>query len=143
MRFTDKQINQPTLDDENELVADLIVHLGEIAPQILTAYPPGYFIMLIRSTVRIAQRHFKLDDLEAIRLFAFLRWEIAAGYYYHPTIKEILLRTDLEPMERFERLQEPDLEHVWLESAVYDGPDYWRGEKRGAPDMPPEEYEDE
>ena len=143
MRMTDRQINKPIVDDEDELIRAVILHLAEERPEVVKAYPPGYFIMLLRTTVRTARDHFRLDDLAAIRLFTTLRWDIAAGYYWHPVIAETLLRTDLDPMARFERLLEPDLDQVWLEAAVHDGPDYWRGERRGPPGVPPETYEDE
>lgn len=129
MKLSDQQINHPILTDDNELTRAVIEHLLENAPDVVKAYPPGYFIMLVRHSACLARDEFGLDDVQAICLFVSLRWEIAPGYYQHPPIEAALKDRSIPAMERFERLLLPENEHVWLDAAAYDGPEYWRGSK--------------
>ena len=129
MRVTQSLIQAPLLADDNALVADVIMHVQENLPDVAKAYPPGYFVQIVRHSVLIARDRFQLRDVQAIRLFVALRWEIGAGYFQHPTIHAALMDQSLAPMARFDRLLEPANADVWLDAAVYDGAEYWRGDK--------------
>lgn len=129
MRMNQSQIHAPILADLNALVADIIMHIQENAPDVAKAYPPGYFVQIVKHSTLIARDGFGLRDVQAIRLFVTLRWEIGAGYFQHPVIHAALMEQSLPPMARFERLLTAENDHVWLDAARYDGADYWRGDK--------------
>jgi predicted ATPase len=129
LRFSQQQIHAPILNDDNALLADIVQHLQENAPDVVKAYPPGYFLQLVRHSALLARDGFGLHDVQAIRLFVSLRWDIGAGYYHHPTINAVLSDHTLPAMARFEKLLSPEHEDVWLDAAAFDGPEYWRGAK--------------
>jgi hypothetical protein len=127
--FSQSQIHAPILGDDNALVADIIMHLQENAPDIAAAYPPGYLVQIVKHSTLIARDTYGLMDVQAIRLFVALRWETGAGYFQHPTIHAALSDRSRAPMDRFAWLLTPENEHVWLEAEAYDGAEYWRGDK--------------
>jgi hypothetical protein len=129
VRLRQNQIHAPTLGDDSALTADVLMHLQTNMPDVPKAYPPGYFVALVKHSARIARDVYGLDDVQAIRLFVALRWEIGAGYYLHPEIDAALKDKSRPAMARFEYLLSPAMEHVWLDAAAFDGPEYWRGDK--------------
>jgi hypothetical protein len=129
LRLRQNQIHAPILADDSALTADILMHLQENMPDVTAAYPPGYFVSLVKHSTLIARDRFGLDDVQAIRLFVALRWEIAAGYFHHADIHAALMDKRRAPMERFEYLLSPAMENVWLDAAALDGPEYWRGDK--------------
>ncbi len=129
MRLRQNQIHAPILGDDNALAADVLMHLQQNMPDVPKAYPPGYFVALVKHSALVGRDVFGLDDVQAIRLFVALRWEIAAGYFNHPDIHAALSDKRKTAMARFEYLLSPAMEHVWLDAAAYDGPEYWRGDK--------------
>jgi len=128
MRVKQSFIDAPVVGDDEALTADVIGHLEQFLPEVLTAYPPGYLVALIRHSAIFARDHFGLNEVAAIRLFVRLRWEISPGFYKEPTIAAVLADRALRPMDRFDRLLAPEHEAVWLEAAGFDGPAYWRGQ---------------
>ena len=129
LRISAQSMDAPVLRDDNALTADVIEHLDEVRPDLAKRYPIGYFIALVRHSARLGRDKFALTTLPAIRTFVQLRWDIAPGFYHHPTIAAVLGDAGLEPEERFERLMSDPYEHVWLEAMDLDGPAYWRGSK--------------
>ncbi len=131
MRVPRSFMDRPVIDDDDALTADVVAHLQECLPEVPRAYPPGYFVGLVRHSALLARDHFGLIEVAAVRLFVRLRWEIGAGFYRHPVIGPILADRSLPPMARFEALTTPEMEQrgIWLEAAEKDGPEYWRGEK--------------
>lgn len=121
-------IDAPTVQDDIALTKDVVGHLEEHLPDVVRAYPAGYFIGLVGHSARIARDRFVLNESAAIRLFVRLRWEIAPGYYHHPTISAALSDQKLRPIDRFEKLLEQDNGQVWLDAMEYDGEAFWRGE---------------
>lgn len=126
MRLSRAQMQSALLRDEDALVADVIEYLGELRPQILRAYPQGYFIALIRESVRLAQAH-RMDDVEHVRLFVDLRWQIAAGWFREPEINAVLQRVDLCAADRFALLVTPAYDMAWSRAEKLDSPAQWRG----------------
>ncbi|MGL4321655.1 MAG: hypothetical protein ACRCS3_12405 [Paracoccaceae bacterium] len=129
MRLRQNQIHAPILSDDAALTADVLMHLQENMPDVMKAYPPGYFVALVKHSAMIARDTFGLDDVQAIRLFVALRWEVAAGYFHHADIHAALMDKRRPAMARFEYLLSPAMEHVWLDAEAFDGPEYWRGDK--------------
>lgn len=128
VKISQSFIDAPTVQDDTILTKDVVCHLEQHRPDIVRAYPAGYFIGLVGHSARIARDRFALNESAAIRLFVRLRWEIAPGYYHHPTISAALSDRKLRPIHRFEKLLEQDDGQVWLDAMEYDGEAYWRGE---------------
>ncbi|MEM9436626.1 MAG: hypothetical protein AAGA15_06255 [Pseudomonadota bacterium] len=128
MKFTQAFIDQPTVGNDTAITEDVLQHLIEHLPHVVSAYPAGYFIALVRHSVRIARDQFGLNETAAIRLFVRMRWEIAPGFYKHPTIAKVMSDQSLRSIDRFETLLLPQNEHVWLEAMEFDGAAYWRGQ---------------
>lgn len=128
-RLSRAQMDAPILDDDTALTADVLQHLDEVRPDLARRYPAGYFIALVRHSARLARDRFGLRSLPAVRTFVQLRWDIAPGFYHHPTVAAVLSDAGLAPEARFETLLSEPYEHVWLEAAALDGPAYWRGSK--------------
>lgn len=128
MRVTQVFIDAPIVGNDHALTADVIMHLSDHVPNVITAYPPGYFVALVRHSAIFARDHLGLNEIAAIRLFVRLRWEIAPGFYREPTIAAALANRSVRPIKRFEALLTPDTDHVWLDAMAYDGPAYWRGQ---------------
>lgn len=128
MKVTQGFIDASVVTDDEALTRDVIMHLSDNLPHVITPYPPGYFVALVRHSATFARDHFGLNEIAAIRLFVRLRWEIAPGFYKEPTIAASLANTSLRAIDRFEALMTPQTEHVWLDAMAFDGPAYWRGQ---------------
>lgn len=127
MRLSRKQMAAPLMADEDALVGDVIEYLSDRRPETVAAYPPGYFVGLVRESIRLARRH-GMDDVEHIRLFIDLRWEIAAGWFRQPQIAEVLSRPGQTGAQRFAVLTQPAYDLAWDAAEDLDGPDHWRGD---------------
>lgn len=128
MRLSQSLIDRPIVVDDDRLTADIVEHLGQMVPEVVTAYPPGYFIALVRHSARLGRDRFGIDEVAALRLFVRLRWDIAPGYYNEPRIAAALARQDIPAIARFEVLTDDDGGQTWLDAMQYDGPAYWRGQ---------------
>lgn len=128
IKISQSFIDAPTVQDDTVLTKDVVSHFEEHRPDIVRVYPAGYFIGLVGHSARIARDRFALSESAAIRLFVRLRWEIAPGYYHHPTISAALSDQKLRPIHRFEKLLEQHNGQIWLDAMEYDGETYWRGE---------------
>jgi len=128
MKVTQRVIDAPVVRDDVALTQDVIEHLSGFLPAIITAYPPGYLIAIVRHSATFARDHFGLDEIAAVRMFVRMRWEIAPGFYKHPEIAAQLSDQSMRPIDRFEALLAPEKEHVWADAMIYDGPAYWRGQ---------------
>ena len=127
MKLTRKQMGASLMRNEDDLVADIVEYLAEMRPQVVQAYPPGYFIALIRESVRLGARH-NMTDVEHMRVFVDLRWQVSAGWFREPAIAEVLLRPGLSPERRFAILTGPDYDEIWERAAARDTPADWRGD---------------
>lgn len=127
MKLTRQQMGASLMRNEDDLVADILEYLAEMRPQVVQAYPPGYFIALIRESVRLGMRH-NMTDVEHMRVFVDLRWQIAAGWFREPEIAEVLLRAGLSPEQRFAILTGPEFDAAWERAEARDTPADWRGE---------------
>jgi hypothetical protein len=126
MKLTRAQMEASLLRDEDALVADVVEYFEEMRPHIIAAYPPGYLIAILRESVRLAIAH-NMTDVEHIRLFVDLRWEIAAGWFREPDLNEVLMRKGLTPERRFEVLTGSKYDAAWDRAEALDGPEEWRG----------------
>lgn len=131
LRFTKAQLQTPVLKDRARLVKDIELHLMEFRPKLFEIFPRPYLGWVINDSVEIAS-HFKLDDVEALRVFVRLRWDIAPGFYKQPNIAAVLSRTELPGMARFEELAAERYADDWVEAARFDDAREWRARFWGA-----------
>ena len=126
-KFTKKQMGAPLLKMENRpsLIADIEKHLQENAPNIVKAYPRGYFYDIVNESIEIA-RYFGIDDVIYIRLFVELRWSIAAGWFKEPQINAVLSDKSKSAEEKFQMLTDGRYDRFWDEAEKIDGPSEWR-----------------
>jgi hypothetical protein len=76
---------------------------------------------------------FALDDVEALRVFLQLRFDIAPGFYREPDIAAVLGRRGLAPMARWAVLANEPYGDAWLRAGLYQGAGEWRERFWGAP----------
>lgn len=130
-RFTKAPPQAPVLTERARLVKDIELHLVEFRPELFEIFPRPYLGWVINDGVEIAS-HFKLNDVEALRVFVRLRWDIAPGFYKQPTIAAVLSRTELSGMARFEELASERYADDWIAAARFNDAREWRARFWGA-----------
>jgi hypothetical protein len=131
--FSAEQMNRPLLANRSRLEADLLQHLLELRPALFEAYPLPYLHWLVQDTLDIAAP-FGLDDVEALRVFLQLRFDIAPGFWREPEIAAVLRRRELAPMARWKVLANEPYGDAWLRAAQYDSAGEWRERYWGVPE---------
>lgn len=119
------QMQQPLLADRPRLEGDLLCHLAEYRPALFEAYPRSYLEWVVHDTVDEAAP-FALDDVQALRVFLQLRFDIAPGFYRQPEIAAVLRHKRLSGMKRWERLADPSFGAAWVEAQQFVGAKEWR-----------------
>lgn len=127
LKFTKNQIHGPIMGDRHLLLEDVVNHFLKDLPEVVNAYPKGYFLSIVNESIDIALKH-KMDDVFTVRLFVRLRWEIAPGFYKHPQIASVLKQTSRPAQDRFDELTTPTFDKAWEEAQSLTGPDEWRGD---------------
>jgi len=130
--FTAEQMNRLALADRPRLESDLLEHLLEFRPRMFELYPLPYLHWVVQDTLDIAAG-FGLADVQALRVFLQMRFDVAPGFYREPAIAEMLGRRDLEPMSRWEQLAQEPFGDAWLRAGQYQGAGEWRERYWGAP----------
>jgi hypothetical protein len=125
MKIRERQFHQIVLSDRARLIHDMREHLLAYRPAIVAAYPPRYLTWAIDDSLAIAAG-FGLDDVQMLRVFVRLRWDVAAGFYKQPDIARVLADRSLTPAERFDRLAGRAFEPAWEAARAFDGPEEWR-----------------
>ncbi|WP_434624781.1 hypothetical protein [Azospirillum sp. B2RO_4] len=113
------------LSDRRLLVRDIHDYLTRYRPGICAAYPAGYFRWVIGDSLDIA-KGFSIDDVQMLRVFVRLRWDIAPGFYKQPDIAAVLSDVGRPARERFDALQSDRYADAWEDACRYDSPDEWR-----------------
>lgn len=119
------QLDAMLLGSPQLLVADIEKHLLEFRPQVVAAYPRPYLRWVIADSVAIGTG-FGIDDVQMLRVFVRLRWDIAPGYYRQPQIAAVLADRSLGAAQRFERLAGADFAPAWADALRFDDPAEWR-----------------
>jgi hypothetical protein len=119
------QLEEMVLKSPQLRVADIERHLREFRPHVAEAYSRPYLRWVIEDSVSIAMR-FGIDDVQMLRVFVRLRWDIAPGFFKQPQIAAVLANQALSAIQRFERLAEADFAPAWTDALRYDGPAEWR-----------------
>jgi hypothetical protein len=130
--FSAEQMNRLALSNRPRLEADLLQHLLEVRPRLFELYPLPYLHWVVQDTLDIAAG-FGLADVEALRVFLQLRFDIAPGFYREPAIARVLGRGDLAPMARWEVLAQEPYGDAWLRAGQYQGAGEWRERFWGTP----------
>jgi len=123
--FTAEQMQRPMLANRSRLESDLLQHLLEFRPQLFVTYPMPYLHWVVRDTLDIAAP-FALNDVEALRVFLQLRFDIAPGFWREPAIAAVLGRRDLAPMARWAELATEPYGDAWLRAGQYRSAGEWR-----------------
>lgn len=134
---TDDTWQAPLLADRRLLEADLLQLLAQRRPRVFSAYPAGYLRWLVADTLFIAAP-FALDDVEALRTFLLMRFDIAPGFWRQPEIAGVLRDASLAPMARWEALAQEPFGQAWLDAARFDGAREWRERFWGEAGIPGE-----
>lgn len=97
------QLDAMVLNSPRLLMADIEKHLREFRPRVVAAYPSPYLHWVIEDSVSIAMG-FGIDDVQMLRVFVRLRWDIAPGYFKQEQIAAVLADHSLSASQRFEHL---------------------------------------
>ena len=124
-RVRKEKVNKLILPHRDLLIEDIEDHLLEYRPEIGRAYPRPYLRWVINDSLDIAAT-FELDDVQMLRVFVRLRWEIAPGFYKQPDIARVLANRDLTAEQRFETLAAEAYAAAWEDAGRYAGPEEWR-----------------
>ena len=123
--FTAEQMQRPLLANRSRFESDLLQHLLEFRAELFATYPMPYLHFVVRDTLDIAAP-FRLNDVEALRVFLQLRFDIAPGFWREPEIAATLGRRDLAPMARWALLATDQFGDAWLRAAQYRSAGEWR-----------------
>lgn len=132
LTFTAEQMNRLALSNRSRLEADLLQHLLEFRPRLFEIYPMPYLHWVVQDTLDIGAT-FGLADVEALRVFLQLRFDVAPGFWREPAIAHVLDRRDLAPMARWQELSGEPFGDAWLRAARYQGAGEWRERFWGTP----------
>jgi hypothetical protein len=91
MQLSQAQIDGPLLQDRPRLRRDLAIHLMEVRPRLFDVYPSPYLMAVIDDTIDIAME-FGFTDVQALRVFLQLRWDVAPGFYLQSDIAAAVRR---------------------------------------------------
>jgi hypothetical protein len=116
LEFSKAQAEAPLLLDRQALIDDIEEHLASEYPNMVAVVPRGYLWAVINDSIRLAL-WFRLTDVENIRFFTALRWEVAPGYYREPRIWKILVDFEKPQTERVEALGDDAMEDA-LQAAI-------------------------
>jgi hypothetical protein len=133
LMMTAEQMNRLALSNRSRLETDLLQHLLEFRPKLFETYPMPYLHWVVQDTLDIAAG-FGLADVEALRVFVQLRFDVAPGFWREPAIAQVLGRRDLPPMARWQMLSEEPFGDAWLRAAQYQGAGEWRERYWGTPE---------
>lgn len=133
LTFTAEQMNRLALSNRSRVETDLLQHLLEVRPRLFELYPTPYLHWVVQDTLDIAAP-FGLDDIQALRVFLQLRFDVAPGFWREPAIAQVLNRRDLSPMARWQELSEEPFGDAWLRAAQYRGAGEWRERFWGTPE---------
>lgn len=125
MQLDRDQINASLLADRPALRRDLAIHLMEVRPRLFDIHPAPYLMALIDDSIELALG-FGLRDVQALRVFLQLRWDVAPGFYLQPRIAAGLRQHARLGMGCWERLSQPEWGDAWLAAHDYDEPRHWR-----------------
>lgn len=125
MKIANRQLNTLLANDRPRLRRDLAAHLFAVHPKLFDIYPTPYLMALIDDSIDLAQG-LGVRDVQAIRVFLQLRWDVAPGFYLQPEIASGLRRYAHLGMGCWERLSQPDWGDAWLAAHEYDQPQHWR-----------------
>jgi hypothetical protein len=131
MQLSREQINAPLLDDRPRLRRDLAIHLMEVRPALFDIHPAPYLMALVDDSIELALG-FGITDVQALRVFLQLRWDVAAGYFLQPEIATALRQHGRDGMACWERLAQEDYGDAWLAAHAFDEPHHWRERLWGA-----------
>lgn len=120
-----EQINEMLLVNRRLLIRDIEDHLIKYRQHVVAAYPRPYLRWVIDDSLDIAQG-LGVNDVQMLRVFVRLRWDIAPGFYKQPDIACVLANRQLTTVQRFEMLATDAFTDAWTDAERYDGPDEWR-----------------
>jgi hypothetical protein len=132
LTFTAEQMNRLALSNRSRLETDLLQHLLEVRPRLFELYPMPYLHWVVQDTLDVAAT-FGLADVEALRVFLQLRFDVAPGFWREPAIAQVLNRRDLAPMARWQALSQEPFGDAWLRAAHHQGAGEWRERYWGTP----------
>lgn len=125
MQLTRAQVNAMTLGERPALRRDLCTHLQSVHPRLFDIHPLPYLVALVDDSISLALQ-FGFNDVQAMRVFLQLRWDVAPGYYLEPTLAAALDRHAHEGMACWSRLAHDRYGDAWLAAHQYKRPEHWR-----------------
>jgi hypothetical protein len=124
LRFSKRQAEAPLHLDRQALINDIEEHLAREFPQMVAVVPRGYLWAIINESIRLAL-WFRIVDVEHIRFFTTLRWELAPGFYREPHIWKILTDYARPEGERMEALGDNAMEAALQAAIVNRSDSHW------------------
>jgi len=125
MQIRRAQINEMTRNNRPLLRRDLTLHLTQTHPKLFDIHPLPYLMAIIDDSIELALS-FGLMDVQAMRVFVQLRWDVAPGFYLQPQIASGLRQHADLGMGCWEQLSQPEWGDAWLEAHEFDQPQHWR-----------------
>lgn len=125
LRFSKAQGQVPLLFDRQALIEDLEDYVGERLPSAMAALPRGLRWAMLNETIRIAL-WFRLHDVDHLRFFAFLRWDIAPGFYREPRLWRVLAAVEQDETARMDMLASDAMEDAWQAAIAGADPAHWQ-----------------
>lgn len=124
LKFSKRQAEAPLLFDRQALIEHLEEYLAERHSSAIAAMPRGMLWAVLNETIRMAF-WLRIHDIEHIRFFATLRWEIAPGFYREPRLWRILAAIERDEAERMEALGDDALEEAWQAAIAASSAEHW------------------
>jgi hypothetical protein len=125
MQIRRDQINEMTQSNRPLLRRDLVLHLTDVNPKLFDIHPLPYLMALIDDSIDLALS-FGLVDVQAMRVFLQLRWDVAPGFYLQSQIFSGLNSFAHLGMGCWEQLSQPEWGDAWLQAHEFDQPQHWR-----------------
>jgi hypothetical protein len=130
MQICREQINEMARNNRPLLRRDLVLHLTTVHPKLFDIHPLPYLMAVIDDSIDLALS-FGLVDVQAMRVFLQLRWDVASGFYLQSQIFSGLKSFAHLGMGCWEQLSQPEWGDAWLQAHEFDKPQHWRGRMWG------------
>ena len=127
--FSKEQLEYPILSNRPLLIDHIEEYLRESYDTRMNCYPKGFLYSMIDHGIELAFSY-RLFDLEHVRLFSELRWEIAPGFHRQPDIHAVLSDDVLSSKAKFNYMTEDRFTNAWMKAMEYDDSNEWLEEEK-------------